>query len=73
MWKNVKPNHWQKYKDCWWIFLALNILTVPLSPMGGGVMSRDAYMPIMCVKLSIVALLLLVGLYMKISSKLYRT
>ena len=72
MWINVKPKHWQRYQEFWFVFLVLNLFTIPLSPMGCGAMSRAAYMPIMWIKVAIVALLLLTGLYMQISSKLYR-
>ena len=69
-WQLEKQYNWERWKNCWWAFLALNALTVFISPVSNpGLISRESYMPFMWVKVLIVALLLLFGLYMKVSSK----
>ena len=57
-----KPVNFETLKTCFGIFFFLNILTIPLSPvMGGGLMSKEAYAPIMYVKLSLIGLFIAWG------------
>jgi len=63
----------ERYKTAWMIFIFVNILTYPLSPHGGaGLMSEAAYKPVMVVKLTIIALLLLWGAVL-VSSKFLKS
>jgi len=57
-----KPVNFETLKTCFGIFFFLNLLTIPLSPvMGGGLMSKEAYTPIMYVKLSLIGLFIAWG------------
>jgi len=50
----MKRINFDTIKICFCVFIILNLLTIPLSPvMGGGLMSKEAYAPIMYVKLSL--------------------
>lgn len=50
----MKRINFDTIKTCFYVFIILNILTMPLSPHnGGGLMSKEAYAPIMNVKFAI--------------------
>lgn len=44
-----------KVVNYWYAFLAINLLTIPLSPVAGGLISRDVYIYIMGIKLGFLA------------------
>lgn len=44
-----------KVVNLWYAFLVINILTIPLSPVAGGLISRDVYIYIMGIKLGFLA------------------
>lgn len=67
---NARPS-FDRVKAAFFAFIALNIFTIPLSPVSGGVMTREAYMPIMYVKLAIVAVFVILALRIFVLQRLY--
>jgi hypothetical protein len=50
----MKPVNYTKMQGAWMAFIILNIFTIPLSPVAGGLMTRESYMWIMYIKLVII-------------------